>query len=85
MGQSRGYSVMTSPGGTVEKDTFTCSHCNEIKFLEPGKPAYAHCTTCDKDICDKPKCNAGCTPFIKKIEKREEEQYRRDQNALAMR
>lgn len=55
----------------LERDTFTCAHCNGIVIVEPAKPPEAmggFCRMCMKCIC--PACDAvgTCTPFERKLE-----------------
>lgn len=68
-----GYSVITSPDGVKEWDTFTCFHCNS-KVNVPLKADPSEmgglCKNCMKLIC--PKClDKGCYPFEKKLERAE--------------
>jgi len=70
MRNAGGYLIMDRAGKTVERDTFTCAHCNSVVFVQPrADPATmgGFCRSCMKLIC--PKC-AGkpCAPFQKQIE-----------------
>jgi hypothetical protein len=73
----RGYLTIVEPGKkTVERDTITCGHCNSIVIVKPGQdPATmgGFCLRCMKHTCNKQACNANCTPFMKKIEKAEQQ------------
>jgi len=49
-----GYSIITDPIGTVEEDTYTCGHCQQIVFVKPRcDPADmgGRCNCCDKLLC----------------------------------
>ncbi len=79
-----GYATITGPRPTVEIDTFTCCHCNGVVFVKPKATVGGFCMQCNRNTCERPECNRGCVPFIKKVERAEQEQYRRDQNLKAM-
>jgi len=77
MRQAQGYSIVTGPGpGTGEWDTFTCAHCNCVRFVKPmcapsEMPDVCHLCG-DKNrpsfICEG--CvGKGCEPFEKKLER----------------
>lgn len=72
-----GYATWTSPTKLVEKDTFTCCHCNSVVFLEPKKTQVGFCRLCMKPVC--PSCDArgSCTPFEKQLEEVETRDRRR--------
>ena len=67
----QGYAVIFDPDqGNLERDTFTCCHCEYVYHLKPGIPPenQAHfCRTCYKLACPKPEC-VECVPFEKKLE-----------------
>lgn len=56
-------------GTLLEMPTYTCSHCQRIVVLNPGRTrARAYCPKCDHRICDQ--CEAArvaaggaCRPF----------------------
>ncbi len=64
-----GYAIWTGET-TIEKDTFTCCHCNRVVFVEPkSSPSDmgGWCMMCSKPVC--PGCaGKSCTPFEKKLE-----------------
>lgn len=70
-----GYAVWTqADGGIVERDSFTCRHCQFVVFVPPRTdPANLGglCKQCMGLIC--PKCTAKgtCTPFELALEKME--------------
>lgn len=77
-----GYAVTTGPAGTVETDTFTCSHCNVVVPVPAGKSPSDiggwWCTLCDKPACAG--CNGKrCVPFEKKLEAMERQDRLRRQ------
>lgn len=68
----QGYLTIMSDGPLVEKDTFTCKHCNTVVIVEPApKPMPGgRCTLCDALVCDA--CaDKPCRPFEKWLEKME--------------
>ena len=74
MRRAGGYGLAIYDGGQmVEKDSFTCSHCNSVKFVKPKeKPEDLGglCKVCMGLICAD--CvDKGCTPFEKKLEMQE--------------
>lgn len=73
MRRAGGYAVATYPEKIVEADSFTCSHCNRVKFVKAKERAEdlgGLCKVCMGLICDE--CvNKGCTPFEKKLEAQE--------------
>lgn len=65
-----GYAIKVDPFGTVERDSFTCCHCNSIVFVKPKcDPAEmgGFCRMCMKPVC-KNCADKACTPFEKKLE-----------------
>lgn len=86
MRNPRGYAVLTTPeaatvifdrfsceevcAGVIERDTFTCCHCNRIIHVKPMAPMDefgSMCRNCMKMVC--PTCADGsCVPFEKKLE-----------------
>lgn len=82
MRQAQGYSIITGPGaGSGESDTFTCAHCNRVRFVKPMERAEdlgGICHLCgDKSrpsfICEL--CiGKGCDPFEEKLKRMEARQ-----------
>lgn len=79
MRQPQGYSIISGPGpGAGESDTFTCAHCNCVRFVKPMTPADQMpdiCHLCgDKMrpsfICEGCK-GKGCDPFEEKLKRME--------------
>ncbi len=71
MNRPGGYVLIVSPDApTVEHDTFTCCHCQNVVFVKPKAPASESGGWCAR--CSKPVCGgcAGkeCTPFEKRLE-----------------
>jgi hypothetical protein len=53
-------------GKAFEADTYNCAHCGFVVRKNPmRKRPWNKCRNCDRDICDKPECNAGCLPVAK--------------------
>ena len=75
MRKPQGYLIGTSPDDPViERDTFSCAHCNKIVMVEPMADPTAMggmCFCCMKLVC--PKCvDTGlCDPMEKKLERME--------------
>lgn len=77
MRQPQGYTIITGPApGTGELDSFTCAHCNSVRFVQPMCPPGDMpdiCHLCgDKTrpsfICEQ--CRGkGCDPFEKKLDR----------------
>lgn len=70
MRNAQGYAVLTSPDGVVERDTFTCGHCQRVKHVAPKQdPADMGglCKQCMTLIC--PACveRGICTPWEKQM------------------
>lgn len=71
-----GYMTWSNPGGAdlIERDTFTCCHCNSVVIVEPKQAAAdagGWCLCCNKPIC--PRCAdiPTCAPFLRQIEQAE--------------
>ncbi len=66
-----GYAVWTDPAKPmIERDTFTCVHCNTVVLVKPKmSPAEmgGYCAMCHAPIC-KHCAGKSCTPFEKKLE-----------------
>ena len=79
MRQAQGYSIIVGDGpGTGEADTYTCAHCNRVRFVKPmaGPDELPDvCHLCgDKNrpsfICEQ--CvGKGCDPFEEKLKRME--------------
>jgi hypothetical protein len=79
--------------GSYEADLFSCNHCGRVQFCchavtkapLPADAVAERCTVCDSYICYrcKLKLNSGgiCEPFMKRIEREEEEAHRKMQYA----
>lgn len=75
MRQAQGYTIVTGPApGTGELDSYTCAHCNRVRFVKPMAAANEMPDVChlcgDKHrpsfICEN--CvGKGCDPFEKKL------------------
>lgn len=82
MRQAQGYTIITGPDpGTGELDSFTCAHCNRVRFVKPMQRAEdlgGICHLCgDKRrpsfICEL--CvGKGCDPFEEKLKRMEARQ-----------
>ena len=83
MRQAQGYTIVTGPGpGTGEMDSYTCAHCNSVRFVKPMCPAGDMPDVChlcgDKSrpsfICEQ--CRGkGCDPFEEKLKRMEAKQH----------
>jgi hypothetical protein len=75
MRRPQGYAIIMDPSmpQPIERDTFTCFHCNTIVLIEPppAPPVGGFCRLCMRDICTKCTDYGACTPFEKKLEKME--------------
>jgi len=75
-----GYAVAFYPDGKVkESDSFTCSHCNRVKFVkhkERAEDLGGLCKVCMGLICDACVGHA-CVPFEKKLEEQEAKYHAR--------
>ena len=67
-----GYAVWTDPDApTVERDTFTCAHCNAVTIVKPKAPpedAGGFCRQCMAMTCKRCTAQGTCTPFLKRVE-----------------
>ncbi len=69
-----GYATWTGDGATIERDTLTCSHCNNVFFVEPGQSAAdagGWCLQCMKPICSGCAEKRECVPFERLLEQQE--------------
>lgn len=71
-GRSRGHVLITGPYGSVEHETFTCAHCQQLTVI-PHRATPdelgGRCNQCDAMVCkDCVQRDKGrCTPFEKRI------------------
>ena len=67
----RGYLLITSDQGRVERDTFQCRHCNRAVVVEPGSgKRRGWCLKCAGPTCGSRGCET-CVPFLKRLERAE--------------
>ena len=75
MRRPQGYAVVVDPATTtVERDTFTCAHCQRIVFVKPFASASdsgGWCGNCAKPICGPCADLCTCVPFERKLERYE--------------
>lgn len=67
----QGYATVTTPDGLIERDTYTCSHCDHIVHVKPRQDPSemgGFCRVCMKNICKRCAGNPDCTPLLKRIE-----------------
>jgi hypothetical protein len=68
-----GLSIYCDTGEVKEADSFTCRHCNRVKFVKPRERPEdlgGLCKVCMGLICAD--CvGQSCTPFEKKLEQQE--------------
>lgn len=74
-GRAQGYATVTDPEkGLVERDTFTCGHCQRIVFVQPGTHSSGDvtmCWQCATPVCQRCVAKQECTPFMRKLEAQE--------------
>lgn len=71
MRKQQGELTVTGVDGTERYETITCGHCNCVVVMKPdADPATlgGYCQCCMKNTCNKPRCNASCRPFEKRLE-----------------
>jgi hypothetical protein len=70
-----GYMTVTEPDkATIERDTFTCGHCNGIVIVLPNQPPEdmgGQCKLCMSLTCAHCTGLGRCDPFEKKLERME--------------
>lgn len=82
-----GYAVWSGPDRKqVERDTFTCKHCNSVVFVQPKMSPTelgGYCALCAAPICSG--C-AGktCVPFERRLEEQERRFHQRRQLEKAL-
>jgi hypothetical protein len=76
MRRAGGYSICWQPGlPDQEWDTFTCNHCNVVRFLAPRQEPEFRCKNCYGYICEA--CvNKGCLPLEEQLRMMESPTYR---------
>lgn len=58
--------VAAGPGEILEAPTITCSHCQAIMIVNPGRTRErGYCAKCDHYICDTCALRRECIPFAK--------------------
>lgn len=66
--------IINADGSMVERDSFTCCHCQRVVFVAP-KAAPADCGgwcfRCGKPQCPSCVADGRCTPFEKRLERAE--------------
>ena len=73
--RANNYSITFNPDGPpIERDSFTCGHCQKVTFVKPGQRADdigGLCKVCMNLIC--PECTdlMICDVFEKKLERAE--------------
>lgn len=80
MRRAGGYGLAVYDSGEItERDSFTCRHCNSVKFVKPKERPEdigGLCKVCMGLICAD--CvDKGCTPFEKKLEMQEAKYHAR--------
>ncbi len=77
MRNAGGYATVVEPGrATLERDTFTCCHCNSIVYVAPlADPSDMGgvCLLCTSGtrrglICPRCATAGGCSPFEKRLD-----------------
>lgn len=75
MRNPQGYAYTADPDrGLVERDTFTCNHCQFVVFVRPASDPTdmgGFCRMCMKHICAKCADEGVCLPFEKKLDQYE--------------
>ena len=89
-----GVMTFEGPDGRQEFATFTCAHCQQIVRLTPARSQRgiigrdnlndigATCSCCNRSVCLK--CSLTRDPWLAKLDRMEDEAYRKSQNAKAM-
>lgn len=59
-------------GPDIERDTFSCAHCNAVVVVEPLTIPEGFCLACQKHVCDPCKAilarTQKCVPFERRLE-----------------
>jgi len=80
--RNSGYFVNNEHARKDEADVQTCSHCQKVILVQKEKDSLAVCMGCMKLTCGPCATRAltfGCEPFMMKLERYAEEQYRLQQ------
>lgn len=70
--EARGYATITGPRTNIEADTYTCAHCNAVRYLKSNSPDLVAdeggiCRNCMTRICSN--CIAkDCMAFERKLD-----------------
>ena len=72
MRRPQGQATFVEPGkADVRLDTFTCSHCQCVVFVQPRQDPSemgGFCCMCYAHICGQCASTRSCEPFEKKLE-----------------
>lgn len=74
-GQQKGFILITDSRGTVEQETFTCGHCNNvIRVPHRANPddLGGMCRICMSMVCGPCVEKRECDPFEKKLKRIED-------------
>lgn len=74
-GRARGHVSITGPNGTVEHETFTCAHCQQVVIIKPRalpEEIGGRCGHCDAMVCASCARVGRCVPFERRIEQYEQ-------------
>lgn len=69
-----GYLIGWHEDGAVERDTFTCAHCNRVSFVKPRERPEdigGLCKCCMGLICSKCVDEGVCAPLEKRLQEME--------------
>ena len=88
MRNAGGYAIWTDPElPTIEKDSFTCVHCNSVVFVAPGTDPTidnGFCIKCMKHICGPCADHGECVPWERQMEEFEAKVRTRIHRELAV-
>jgi hypothetical protein len=76
MRRAGGWSIIIEPDKPdIEMDSYTCSHCNGVRFLAPRQEPEHRCKSCYGYICEQ--CaNRPCLPLEEQLRMMESANYR---------
>lgn len=70
-----GYAMMAGPNGPLwERDTYTCAHCGNVRYIKPlarANETPGRCFSCDKLICVECLRIPRCLPFEEQLKRME--------------
>ena len=73
--RANNYAVIFNPDGpTIERNNFTCGHCQRVTFVLPGQRADdigGLCKVCMNLICPECTDKMVCDPFEEKLKRSE--------------